>query len=149
MKMRKVMMSASALALATPLLFIGTASQANAVSLAVKPAVSCTAGAEIIYSINIMSGSTVVGNIQLKYSPLCRVTWARVISNLGLGSSALIQSNSSPSLHASCSGTGGAGTGYNTAMINDNGITSYAEGTVNLGTVGNTTSITTQFTPSF
>jgi hypothetical protein len=27
--------------------------------------------------------------------------------------------------------------------------TSYAEGTVNLGTVGNTTSITTQFTPSF
>ena len=98
--MRKVMTSASVLALATPLLLMGSASQANAaVSLAARPAVACTS-AEIIYSINIMSGSLVVGNIQLKYSPVCRGTWARVVSNLGFGSDARLQRNNKPGLFA-------------------------------------------------
>ena len=143
--MRKVMTSASVLALATPLLLMGSASQANAaVSLAARPAVACTS-AEIIYSINIMSGSLVVGNIQLKYSPVCRGTWARVVSNLGFGSDARIQSNDKPGLFATCVGSHTPGTGCNTAVINDAGMTSFAEGTVVL----DPSDLSTQFTPSF
>jgi hypothetical protein len=146
MKMRKVMTSASVLALATPLLFMSTASQANAaVSLTVKPAVACTS-AEIIYSENIMSGSQVVGNVQLKYSPVCRGTWARVVSYLSFGSDARIQSNNIPSLYATCVGSDVPGTGCNTAPINDAGMTSFAEGTVTLDLNGDAD---TYLTPSF
>lgn len=142
--MRKVMTSASVLALAAPLLLMGTTSQANA-SPAVRPAVACT-NAEIIYNVNIKSGSQTVGNIQLKYSPVCRGTWARVISNLSFGSDARIQNSSNPNLFATCNGSDIPGTGCNTAPIPDAGTTSFAEGTVTLDLNGDAD---TQLTGSF
>ena len=91
---------------------------------------TCVNDAEVIYSVNITSGSTVVGNIQLKYSPSCRATWARVISNLTRGSYATVQSNNDSSLTETCYGGDTAGTGCNTNMIDDANMTSYATGGV-------------------
>jgi hypothetical protein len=161
-QMRKSVISAGALAVVTPLLLVGAASQANA-----APALrSCTASqctgqpaadytcvndAEVIYSLSIKNGSTVVGNIQLKYSPSCRATWARVISNLSNGSFAEIKDVEVPSLLEDCFGTSGPGTGCNTDMINDattptQTLTSTAQGAVNINVAGNEVS---QTTPAF
>jgi hypothetical protein len=129
--MRKVVISASVAAVIAPLLLAGVASQAKAATAAANA--SCTSDFQIIYSVNIFDDahSIVIGNLQLRYSPSCRVTWARIVSNLSFGSSATIQSNNSPSLFAKCTGTGGAGTGCNTGMIDDAGKTSFAAGVVN------------------
>jgi hypothetical protein len=131
--MRKAVMIASAFALAAPMFLVGTASQAHA-GMCVGSGCTghsaasegCTSDGETIYSVNISDGSENVGNIQLKYSPSCRATWARVVSNLTFGSFAEVESNSDPTLAESCMGGDTAGTGCNTAMINDENITSFA-----------------------
>jgi len=156
--MRKAVISASAFAVVAPLLLVGTVSQANAApalstcfasSCTGHPAASytCVNDAEVIYSLNIMHGSTVVGNIQLKYSPSCRATWARVISNLSNGSTGVIQSSqTSPILEEDCFGTGGPGTGCNTNMIDDlSPLTSRAVGAINLNVAGDAVSNQTPF----
>jgi hypothetical protein len=128
--MRKAVISASAFAVVAPLLLAGTASQANATTaLSTCYAAGCTGhpaanytcvnDAEVIYSVNIKSGSTVVGNLQLKYSPSCRATWARMISNLNYGGYAEIASNQNSTLEDECFASGGPGTGCNTNMIDD------------------------------
>jgi Protein of unknown function (DUF2690) len=90
---------------------------------------TCVDDAEVIYAVNIYDGSTVVGNIELKYSPSCRTTWARVISDLAYGSYAQIASNGNSNLWSSCSGSNAAGTGCNTYMIDDLApLTSWAVG---------------------
>ena len=132
---------AAAIAIAVGTLVAGAAPRADAAtalstcyasSCTGHPAASytCVNDAEVIYSVNITSVSTVVGNIQLKYSPSCRATWARVISNLGYGAYAIVQSNNNSNLSSSCSGGDTAGTGCNTNMINDANMTSYATGGV-------------------
>jgi hypothetical protein len=92
----------------------------------------CVDDAEIIYSVNIIDSTTgtVVGNLQLKYSPSCRTTWARVVSGLGYGSEAEIISNSKANLWLTCNGSDGVGVGCNTDMIDDADMTSYASGDV-------------------
>jgi len=39
--------------------------------------------AEQVNILDPNDGTTVIGNVQLKYSPSCRATWARVIQNVG------------------------------------------------------------------
>lgn len=56
-----------------------------------------------------------------------------MISDLSDGSNAAVESNSSTYLYENCSGADQAGTGCNTAMINDANITSYAYGGVTDG----------------
>lgn len=143
--MRKAVISAIAFAVVAPMSFLSNTSLAHAAAPALStcyassctghPAASytCVKDAEVIYSVNIMYGSTVVGNVQLKYSPSCRATWARVISNLYYGSIAAIQNTNNYLLYEHCTGTGGAGTGCNTNMIDDlNPLQSYAYGEVNM-----------------
>jgi hypothetical protein len=129
-KMRKAVISASVVALVAPLLLAGATSQAHA---ATASASCSTSDFEVIYSVNITDDTNtfVIGNLQLRYSPSCRVTWARIVTNLSFGSQATIQSNSNPNLFAKCTGTGPIGTGCNTATINDAGTTSFAAGVVN------------------
>lgn len=109
---------------------------------------ACTSDAEIIYSVNIHdnSGGLVIGNLQLKYSPSCRVAWGRVVSYLNSTSTHAVVRSSAGGV-ASCNG-GGEGTGCNTPMINDAGpITSFAQGTI-FNTAGNSV-IGQATTPSF
>jgi len=91
--------------------------------------------AYVAEQVNILDpndGTTVIGNVQLKYSPSCRATWARVIQNLGsFGYQAawaeVISTGSVPT--QSCTGSGTAGTGCNTDMIDDlNPLKSTARG---------------------
>jgi Protein of unknown function (DUF2690) len=157
--MRKKILAAIVLGVATPVSFLGSAPLANAATALStcsgatctgKPAASytCVNDAEVIYSVNIMNGSTVVGNIQLKYSPSCRATWARVISDLGFGSGAKIISSNSSLGFEGCNGIGGAGTGCNTDMMDDENLTSHAMGTVFL-TAGESGSNASASTASF
>jgi hypothetical protein len=135
--MRKAVISASAFAVVAPLLLAGTASQANAATSCyatsctglAAASTTCVNDAEVIYSVNIVHDSTVVGNIQLRYSPSCRATWARVISDLTYGSEAYIQ-RTNQNVYEFCYGDGPAGTGCNTAMLDDANVTSYALGAV-------------------
>ena len=102
--------------------------RANASANAVVPA-ACTSDAEIMYSLDINdSNGNVIGNIQLKYSPSCRVAWGRVVSYLGSTSTKATVSNTAGQ-SASCTG-GGAGTGCNTPMINDAIVMSSALGQI-------------------
>jgi hypothetical protein len=125
-----------AFAAVAPLVLLGTAPRANAATSCYESScaglqaasTTCVNDGEVIYQVNIHDGSAVVGNVELKYSPSCRVTWARVISNLPYGEDAQIASNNNPNLWATCTGNHTAGTGCNTPMINDANMTSYAFG---------------------
>lgn len=141
--MRKILVPAFVAAVAAPLCLFGAVTPANAATSCyatgctgkVAANTTCVNDAEVIYQDNIYNGSTVIGNIELKYSPSCRAAWARVISNLGDGSSAEVNSNASSSLWENCYGSGGAGTGCNTDMIDDattptQTYTAYAIGSV-------------------
>jgi len=136
--MRKAVISASAFAVVAPLLLAGTASQANAATSCyatsctglAAASTTCVNDAEVIYSDNIVEGGYVVGNIQLKYSPSCRATWARVISEFPYGSEAYIQRTNQESVYEYCYSGGAAGTGCNTPMLDDANVTSYALGGV-------------------
>jgi hypothetical protein len=157
--MRKKILAAIVLTAAAPVSFLASVPQAHAAPALLScsgstctghPAASytCVNDAEVIYSVNIVNGSTVVGNIQLRYSPSCRATWARVISNLGDGSSAKIISSDTAIPFQGCNGIGGAGTGCNTNMVDDAGLTSHAEGTVST-TAGESGAHASASTPSF
>jgi hypothetical protein len=100
---------------------------------------TCVDDAEIIYTTDIYDGSTLVGNIELKYSPSCRTTWARVASKYDYGGWARIQSNNSETLYEYCEGS----TGCNTDMIDDANLTSYATGLVFVDSSGDSASATT------
>lgn len=133
----------------------GLASAAIVISLApataqaapsAQPASSsaCASDAEIIYNVNItLSNGTVVGNLQLKYSPSCRATWARVTSKYAPGD-VYAYDQSSAGFGQSCSGTASAPMGCNTGLVNDAGLTSYAYGQVYDGSTP-----ASAYTPSF
>jgi hypothetical protein len=65
-------------------------------------------------------------DIQLKYSPTCQTTWARVVSYVGESGSAVAVSHN---YHATCTISGGQ-TGCNTGMTYVANIESYAKATV-------------------
>ncbi|HEY3881272.1 MAG TPA: DUF2690 domain-containing protein [Trebonia sp.] len=123
--MRKLVVSAAILAISSSVL-IGIGPQAHAAQSCIAGGcngllaanTTCVNDAEIIYSNNIYNGSTVVGNIQLRYSPSCRAAWGRVISNLAYGSLAYVGNNAGESSQ-DCAGAWKAGTGCNTTMIDD------------------------------
>jgi hypothetical protein len=150
--MRKKILAAIVLAAAAPVSFLASPAllSCSGASCTGHPAASytCVNDAEIIYSVNIVNGSTVVGNIQLRYSPSCRATWARVISNLGFTSAAKVISSDASLGFQGCDGLGGAGTGCNTDMIDDAGLTSHALGNVFL-TAGVSGANASASTPSF
>jgi hypothetical protein len=136
--MRKAVISTIALVGAAPLLLLGTAQRANAATTCyassctglAASSTTCVSDAYVAEQANIYNGSTLIGNIQLKYSPSCRATWARVISYLSYGSHAWVQSDQNGYLWEECYGNASAGTGCNTTMINDANMTSNAEGRV-------------------
>jgi hypothetical protein len=139
--MRKAVIPVIASAMAAPFFLIGTAAPASAATTCYASSctgklaanTTCVNDAEVVEQANIYYGSTIIGNIQLKYSPSCRATWARVISDLSDGSHAYVQGNNNDELYESCDGSDQAGTGCNTAMIDDRLMTSYAYGEVTDG----------------
>lgn len=152
--MRRVVISAAASAMIAPLLIVGTTSQANAATDCyestctglVAANTNCVKDAYVAKQANIYNGSTstVIGYVQLEYSPTCRSTWARVITDLNYGSQALVQRNNG-NLQEVCYGSGPAGTGCNTEMINDAGFTSYAGGYVFVANGNAYTNVTASF----
>lgn len=130
--MRRSVISAVALVAATQFIGFGSAQQAQALGTCYetgcngKPAASytCVNDAEIIYNVNLYNPEALVqiaGNLQLKYSPSCRVVWARVISNIGGGGDAGVFNTQDTYNTEDCQITGPAGTGCNTPMLNDGG----------------------------
>jgi hypothetical protein len=140
--MRKAVISTIVLAGIAPLFILGTALQANAATSCyassctglVAANTTCVNDAEVVSRANIYDVTNTVvidGYVQLKYSPSCRAAWARVISNNGDTSQAIVERTGSPvSGEEGCTGHGGAGTGCNTDMLNDAGVTSTAIGNI-------------------
>jgi Protein of unknown function (DUF2690) len=139
--MRKTVVPVIASALAAPFFLLGTAAPASAATSCyassctglVAADTTCVNDAEVVKQANIYYGSTIIGNIELKYSPSCRATWARVISDLSDGSTAAVESNNDTYLYENCYGADKAGTGCNTAMIDDANMTSSAYGGITDG----------------
>lgn len=131
--MRRALIAAIAFAVAVPLLVLGEAPLAHAATscYGIKcngvsaASTTCVNDAYVAEQVNILdpnNGTTVIGNVQLKYSPSCRATWARVIQNISsYGYEAawakVISTGSAPT--QSCTGSGTAGTGCNTDMMDD------------------------------
>ena len=137
--MRRAVISAIAFAVAAPLFLLGSIPEAHAATSCsgssctglLAANTTCASDAVVEEQTNIVEGgtSTVIGNIQLKYSPSCRATWARVLDDYTGGPPwAEIKSSSSSIPTKSCNGTGVAGTGCNTVMIDDLNLTSVASG---------------------
>jgi hypothetical protein len=141
--LRRAWIAAIAFAVAVPLLLLGRAPLAHAATSCYAsgcngtPAASttCVNDAYVAEQVNILDpndGTTVIGNVQLKYSPSCRATWARVIQNIASFSydaawAKVISTGSAPT--QSCTGSGAAGTGCNTDMMDDlNPLKSVAQG---------------------
>ena len=142
---RRIIMAVAGLASAT---FAIAASPGLAQAAVPASGNACTQDAEIIYSVNVTAGGVpsgkVLGNLQLKYSPSCRVTWARVASNYAPGN-VYSYITSSAGFGSECPPNGiGGYMGCNTPMINDAGLTSYAYGQVWDGTLEGWA-----YTPSF
>lgn len=133
--MRKAVILATAFAAAVPLALLSNTSSAHAAPALSScyasqctghPAASytCVNDAEAVEQANIVNpnaGNKVIGYVQLKYSPSCRTTWARMImDDATYGGGAHVVS--SDDIHVGvygCSATGAAGTGCNTDMIDD------------------------------
>lgn len=135
--MRKAAISALVLAVVTQFVVFGAAPQALAVTSCSESGcdgllaanTTCANDAEVIYEVNVYNPDDVVqivGNIELKYSPSCRTVWGRAISNLGYGGDAAVENTQNTNNFESCQITGAAGTGCNTPMLNDAGVTSRA-----------------------
>lgn len=130
--MRKAALLAIAVGGVTPLLLLG-APQAKAATSCyaggcynkIAAETTCVNDAYVAEKTNMYDGSTAVGYIELEYSPSCRATWARVISDTSYGSQAEVASSSQTE---GCDGGDTPGTGCNTRMINDANVTSVAAG---------------------
>jgi hypothetical protein len=147
-KSRPLMVAAGLASAAIALAMAPATAQAAPASLGSCYASSCTGhpaasytcvnDAEIIYSVNLYDGSKVVGNVQLKWSPSCHASWARVVTeNSGYDPSAYVDSSDSSAAYSeSCPtyGNEGTATGCNTYMVDDlNPLTSFAYGQVYYG----------------
>lgn len=141
--MRKAVIPVIAFAVAAPIVLLANIPEAHAAASAttcyassctgkVAASTTCASDAEVVEQANIGS----IGYVQLEYSPTCRSTWARVIEDIAAvkpswAASAVVKSSSSSIPLEGCSGSGAAGTGCNTPMIDDlSPLTSQAEGSV-------------------
>jgi hypothetical protein len=132
--MRNFVLAFAALALITSSILIGAGPPAYAATTCSGtgcdgiPAANttCVNDAYIVESYTYQVGGINVGNLQLKYSPSCQTTWARVVSYVGESGSAVAVSHN---YHATCNITGG-GTGCNTGMTYVANLQSYAKATV-------------------
>jgi hypothetical protein len=139
-RMRKAVIPAIVFAVATPMFFLSNVSQAHAATTCYAGSctgqyagnTTCASDAEVIET-QTFGGA---GSLQLKYSPSCRATWARVIGIYGAyggenAAGAVIKSTSSSVGLKGCESSGAVGSGCNTPMIDDLApLTSYAEGSV-------------------
>jgi hypothetical protein len=127
---RKYMLASATLALTASSVVIGVAPGADAATICsgtgcqgyAAAQTQCAKDAEIIYSVNKYVGSTLAGNLQLKYSPSCRTTWARAVTYLDDEVKATDISSNAVMPCQSAVGQNGC----NTGMIYDAGITSHA-----------------------
>jgi len=100
---------------------------------------TCVTDAEIIYNVDLTVGSTVIGNLQLKWSPSCHASWARLVTEHGGYDpyTYVFSSDSKANYSQSCPAPGQVVTGCNTDMVDDlNPLTSYAYGQVYYGSTG-------------
>jgi hypothetical protein len=138
--MRKAVIPVIAFAVAAPMVLVANVPEAQAATSCYASTctgklaanTTCVSDGEVVEQANIGS----IGYVQLKYSPSCRATWARVIEDIAAvkpswAASAVVRSTSSSIPLEGCNGSGAAGTGCNTPMIDDlSPLTSYAEGSV-------------------
>lgn len=134
-QMRKSMLAGAAFALLTSSILIGAAPRADAATTCsgthcngqYASNTTCVNGAYVVDDSQYYDTyGTLVGDLQLKYSPSCRTTWGRVISYLGFGGDAIIMNTPNPAQRYTCYIGGGAGTGCNTPMLYDANTTSHA-----------------------
>jgi hypothetical protein len=134
---RKSVLASAALALITSSVLIGAGPQADASTTCSGlkcdgvPAANtpCVNDAVIIDSEDHYVNGTLVGNLQLKYSPSCRTIWGRVVSYIGDRGDALAINSKG---EAGCDIIGG-GTGCNSGMMYDAGVQGYAQATLITG----------------
>jgi len=95
---------------------------------------ACSSDARIIYDVPVtaggIAGGKVLGDLQLKYSPSCRATWARVASKYAPGDVYAYIASSAGFVEECPPGGIGGYMGCNTPIANDAGLTSYAYGQV-------------------
>jgi hypothetical protein len=107
--MRKSIIAAGILALASPLAVFGTAGHASASS--------CTSDASIVETAYFhASNGSRVGSLELYYSASCDVVWARGESNWAYGGTITVY-NSNSGLHESCDIPSSADSYCDTQMI--------------------------------
>lgn len=103
---------------------------------------SCNKDAVTKASANINSAAwgTRVGYIELRYSPSCRTTWARLTSlltydpyNLGAASAAITRNNDGKKYWCSIPANVTAPVKCNTPMVNDKNMSSFAQGWIDDG----------------
>lgn len=142
--MRRTVIMGITFALTVPLLLLGKIPLAHAAIGCVGPGctglradeTTCVNDAVIEEQANIADPYTgkSIGNVQLKYSPSCRATWARVYEVLGVGPFTQyaawakdISTGNEPTQQ--CTTSGVAGTSCNTYMLDDvNPLKSYGQG---------------------
>jgi hypothetical protein len=99
--MRKFVFAFATLALITSSVLIGAGTPANAAITCsgtgcdgiLAASTQCVKDAQILESDNHYVGSTLVGNLQIKWSPSCDTAWARMVDYIGHNGGALIQSS--------------------------------------------------------
>jgi Protein of unknown function (DUF2690) len=143
--MRKAVIPVIAFAVAAPMVLLANIPEAQAATSCyastctgkVAANTTCVSDGEVVEQTNISYAGSVIGYVQLKYSPSCRATWARIIQDVasttaGGGAAATVKSTSTSIPLEGCNdSSGAAGTGCNTPMIDDlSPLTSIAEGTV-------------------
>jgi hypothetical protein len=138
--MRKAVIPAITLALTAPVFFLSKAPLAHAATSCsglgcdgqYAANTTCVSDAEIVEQLTFAGDS---GTLQLKYSPSCRATWARVSQIYKSGQSgtgaALVKSTSPTIPLEGCDTSGAAGSVCDTRMIDDvDPLKSIAEGSV-------------------
>jgi hypothetical protein len=129
--MRKAVLASAALALITSSILISVAPRADAATTCTGTGcngqlagnTTCANDAYIVDSENYYVGSTLAGNLQLKYSPSCRTTWGRVWTYIGNRGMATIQNSKYAS---NCYILTDGPAGCNTGMVYDAGLSAYA-----------------------
>lgn len=103
---------------------------------------SCNNDATTVASTNINSAAwgTRVGYIELRYSPSCRTTWARLTSllkyepgNLGAAYARITRNNDGKKYECTIPANVTPPVKCNTAMVNDKNMSSFAQGWIDDG----------------
>ena len=132
--MRKSVLASAVFTLVASSILIGTGPQADAATSCsgtgcngqLAGNTTCVNGAYIVDDSQFYGSSgDLLADLQLKYSPTCRTTWARLISYLGGYGKAIIMNTPNPAIRYTCSFGEGDGSGCNTPMLYDANTTSH------------------------